>query len=549
MEEHRRPQLRVWTPLIAALIMVAGMVIGFQLRDTLRGKRDIKNAVERSDRLEQLIDLVSTNYVDSLNAGNLYSDAVNGILSNLDPHTVYIPADEVAEANESLEGSFYGIGLEFAIIRDTIQVTALVEGGPAQKAGIQLGDRLLRVKDTLVAGVGISSGKIVGMLRGEQKSAVLVSVKSLAQAAAHDLKITRNEVPLVSVDAALMLDARTGYIKVNRFSATTYSEFAKALKAVKKAGATSLLIDLRDNPGGYLDAAVSIADELLDGEKEIVYTKGQHEQRQDFKAVNAGLFEEGRLAILVDEASASAAEILSGAVQDWDRGIIVGRRSFGKGLVQEQYELEDGAALRLTIARYYTPSGRSIQRSFANGRKAYEAEFEARYKSGELLGRDSVVVEDTQAYYTLTSHRLLHGSGGIKPDVYVPYDSGRLSQGLLNILLSDALQDAVWDYYGSHFTSLKSFKSIGDFQRSFHDENLVLARYLQSLPPSERLMSDAILRRKANNDYLLLQIRSQLARTVFGNNGYYSVNAEGDDVIQRTLQVISSPRYLRLIGR
>jgi carboxyl-terminal processing protease len=549
MEEPRRPQLKVWTPLIAASIMVIGMVIGFQLRDTLRSKRDIKNAVERSDRLEQLIDLIGTHYVDSLNAANLYKDAVTGILANLDPHTTYIAADELASVNESLEGSFYGIGVEFAIVRDTLQVTSVVERGPAEKAGIQLGDKLIKVNDTVIAGVGLESDRIVKMLRGQQKSGVRVAVRSLAKAGLHNVEIIRDEVPLPSVDAAFMLDAHTGYIKINRFSATTYAEFAKALKSVKQAGATALMIDLRDNPGGYLDAAVSVADELLDDKKLIVYTQGQHEQKQDYTAVNSGMFEEGRLAILVDENSASAAEIVSGAVQDWDRGIIVGRRTFGKGLVQEQYELEDGAALRLTIARYYTPSGRSIQRSFAKGKAAYEADFEARYKSGELTGKDSVAREDTQAYYTLTRHRLIHGAGGIKPDVYVPYDSGRLSHGLLGILLSTALQDAVWDYYGHHYSELRHLRSVNEFNSAFHDEESILDAYLRSLPPSEHLVAQNVLNREANRTYLLLQIRSQIARTIFRNNGYYSISSQGDDVIRRALQILNSQQYLQLIGR
>lgn len=539
----------MWTPFIASTILVAGMIIGFQLKDTLRNKRDIKNVVERSDRLEQLIDLISTHYVDSLDAASLYGNAVTGILSNLDPHTVYIPADEVAGVNEELEGSFYGIGVEFAILRDTIEVTSVIDGGPAEKAGIQLGDRFIKVNDTLVAGNGITSDGIRKMLRGAKQTAVNVAVKSIGAPGLHQVKIVRNEVPIASVDASIMIDAHTGYIKISRFSATTYDEFAKALKAVKKSGAKALIIDLRDNPGGYLDAATQVADELLDEKKLIVYTKGQHEQKQDYTAVNDGMFEEGRLAILVDESSASAAEIVSGAVQDWDRGVIIGRRTFGKGLVQEQYELEDGAALRLTIARYYTPSGRSIQRSFAKGKAAYEADFDARFKSGELTGRDSVVAEDTQAYYTMTRHRLIHGAGGIKPDVYVPYDSGRLSQGLLNMLLSDALQDAVWEYYSNHFTTLKGFRTIGDFLKSFHDEGIIMNTYLRGLPPSERLIADGVIRRQANKDYLLLQIRSQIARTVFNNNGYYAVSAQGDDVIQRAVQILNSAQYQRLIGR
>lgn len=549
MEAHSRPQLKVWTPLIAALIMVAGIIIGFQLRDTLRNKRDIKNAVERSDRLEQLIDLISTNYVDSINSSGLYRDGVNGILSHLDPHTVYIPAEEVAGVNEELEGSFFGIGVEFAIIRDTIMVTSVVAEGPAERAGIETGDRLIKVSDTLVAGNGITSERIVKMLRGEKKSSVRVLIKKLATSKVEPVEIVRNEVPLASVDAAVMLDAKTGYIKINRFAGTTYSEFAKGLKTIKKSGATGLIIDVRDNPGGYLDAATAIVDELLDNKKLIVYTKGYHEQRQDYTAVNEGMFEQGRLAILIDENSASASEILAGAVQDWDRGVIVGRRSFGKGLVQEQYELEDGAALRLTIARYYTPSGRSIQRSFAKGKEAYRADFEARFTNGELMGNDSIAVDDTQAYYTLMQHRPLHGAGGIKPDAYVPYDSGRLTQGLLQILLSDALQDAIWEYYNINALWLKKLKSVLEYNRAFHDEDKILQQYISSLAPSERLIAVSTLRRPANKDYVLLQIRSQIARVVFRNSGYYMVSAQGDEVIQRALQILNGNQYQQLIGR
>ncbi len=549
MEEYRRPRLKVWTPLIAAVIMVLGMVLGFRLHDTLRGKRDIQSAVERSDRLEQMIDLINAKYVDSVNSNDLYSDAVKGILSHLDPHTIYIPADKVAAVNEDLEGSFYGIGVEFAIIRDSIQVTYVVENGPSERAGLQVGDKFVRVNDTLIAGTGITSDRIVKMLRGSQKSQVQVTIRSLGEPGVRTVSIVRDEVPIVSIDAALMLDGHTGYIKINRFSATTYNEFAKALRALKKSGARSLVLDLRDNPGGYLDAATNISDELLDDEKLIVFTKGLHEPRQEYKAVNTGMFEEGRLAILVDEGSASASEILAGAVQDWDRGIVVGRRTFGKGLVQEQYDLEDGSALRLTIARYYTPSGRSIQRSFEKGREAYEDAIEERFHTGELTGGDSLAKEDTQSYYTLARHRLVHGGGGIKPDVYVPYDSGRLSGGLLNLIISDGLQDAIWDYYGINFTTLKAYRNIPDFNKAFAGEPEILGAYLRSLPPSERLAASSVLQRKANKDFLLLQIRSQMGRILFRNNGYYAVSTRHDDVVIRALDILASSKYDRLIGR
>jgi len=547
MEVQRRSRLKVWTPLAAAVIMVLGMTLGFRLHDTLRSKRDINNAVERNDHLEQIIDLIQQNYVDSVNSNAIYGDAVKGILSHLDPHTVYIPAEDLAGVNEDLEGSFFGIGIEYAIIRDTIEVTYVVPEGPSEKAGLQIGDRLIRVNDTLVAGNGINSGKITRMLRGEQRTDVHVLVRSLAELNQRTVSIVRDEVPLVSVDAAFLLDPKTGYIKVNRFSATTYTEFAKELKDLKRKGAANLILDLRQNPGGYLDAARNIADEFLDDQKLIVYTKSLHEKPEEYKAENPGMFEQGRLILLLDEGSASATEILAGAIQDWDRGIIIGRRSFGKGLVQQQYDLENGAALRLTIARYYTPSGRSIQRSFKSGKQAYEEAFEQRFKTGELTGKDSIVKEDTQTYYTLRNHRIVHGGGGIKPDVYVPYDSSHLSPALLNMMVSDGIQEAEWDYYATNLKTLKSFQNIGDFIRGFNEAEQVLNAYLKSLSPSEKMLAGSVLQRKASKDYFILQIRSQIGRMLFSNNGYYSVAAQGDDVIQKALQLIHSPQYDQLL--
>lgn len=549
MEHQKRSRLQVWTPLLFALVMAAGMVLGFKLHDSLRFKRDIETVVERNDRLGEMIDLINAKYVDSVNSSLLYGDAVKGILSHLDPHTVYIPAEEVAGVNENLEGSFYGIGVEFAIIRDTIAVTAVVPGGPSERAGVAVGDKLIKVNDTLVAGNGITSDGIVQMLRGHHKTTVQVTVKSVLASAPHTVQITRDEVPLYSVEASLMLDGQTGFIRINRFAATTYSEFARALKSLKAQGAQQLIIDLRENPGGYLDAATNIADELLDDHKLIVFTQGAHSEKTEYKADKQGMFEDGRVAVLVDENSASAAEILTGAVQDWDRGIVVGRRTFGKGLVQEQYDLEDGSALRLTVARYFTPSGRSIQRSFEEGKAAYEEAYEHRFQTGELTGQDSLVKEDTIPYYTLVHRRLVHGGGGIKPDVYVPYDSGRLSPGLLGILVSDGMQDAVWDYYSAHAAALKQYRTVADLIRSFKGETEVLQLYLNRLSSPEQAQAGRVLQRAANRDYLLLQIRSQVARILFRNNGYYAVNSRGDDVVQRALQLLHSDQYLKIIGR
>lgn len=548
MEVNKRNRLKVWTPLLFALVMILGMTLGYNLHDTLRTKRDVTNVVERNDRLENMIDLINQKYVDTINTNALYEDAVKGILSHLDPHTVYIPADKLAGVNEDLQGSFFGIGVEYAIVHDTLGITAVVEDGPAAKAGIVPGDKLIKIRDTIVAGVGISTDKIVKMLRGEQKSTVPVSIRKVENGQVKKVPITRDEVPLYSVDAGLMLDRNTGYIKINRFAATTYDEFTKALKALKKEGMKALILDLRGNPGGYLDAAADIADEFIDGDRPIVFTQGLHSEKISYNADKDGLFERGNLAILVDESSASASEILAGAIQDYDRGVIIGRRTYGKGLVQEQYDLDDGSALRLTIAHYFTPSGRSIQRSYAKGKEAYEAAFTDRYKSGELTGSDSLVIEDTTTYYT-THRRVVRGGGGIKPDVYVPYDSGRISPSLMSILLSDALQNAVFDYYTQNIKALKQYNSITDFVQRFKGEQQLAGMYLRQLTASERTIAAASLSRPANRSFFLLQMKAQLARILFRNNGYFAVNATGDDVIQRALQVLHSNLYLKTISR
>ncbi len=548
MEVNKQARLKVWMPLLFALIMILGMTLGYNLHDTLRTKRDVTNVVDRADRLENMIDLINQKYVDTINTNALYEDAVKGILSHLDPHTVYIPADKLAGVNEDLQGSFYGIGVEYAIIHDTLGITAVVENGPAAKAGIVPGDKLIKIRDTTVAGVGISTDKIVKMLRGEQKTTVPVWIKKVESGRVQKVPITRDEVPLYSVDAGLMLDRATGYIKINRFAATTYDEFTKALKQLKGEGMKALILDLRGNPGGYLDAASNIADEFLDGDKPIVFTQGLHSEKVSYNADKDGLFEKGNLAILVDESSASASEILAGAVQDYDRGVIIGRRTYGKGLVQEQYDLDDGSALRLTIAHYFTPSGRSIQRSYEQGKEAYDAAFEARYKSGELTGRDSIVKEDSTPYYT-SHHRLVRGGGGIKPDVYVPYDSGRVSPGLMSMLLSDALQNAVFDYYTENIKSLKQYHTMADFVQRYKDEQQMVLLYMRQLTPSERTIAVASLGRPANRSFFLLQAKAQLARILFRNNGYFAVNATGDDVVQRALQILHSDQYLKIISR
>ncbi len=538
-------------PLLFAIVLAGGMTLGFRLRDTLRNKRDIESVIRRNDQLEEIIDLIQERYVDSVNVNGLYSDAVAGIISHLDPHTSYIPAAELGEVNDDLQGSFFGIGVEFNILRDTLHIVDVVEDGPAQRAGIETGDRIVRVNDSLVAGVGITSERIVTMLRGEKFSQAALSLLPAGGSKIKKVLVKRDAVPLVSVEAYLLLDATTGYLKINRFSATTHREFIQSVQKLQAAGMKQLIIDLRQNPGGFLDQATAVADELIGGSQTLLITRSRQEETID-KAERPGIFEEGKLALLVDEGSASAAEILAGAVQDCDRGAVIGRRTFGKGLVQEQYPLGDGSALRLTVARYYTPSGRSVQRSFAGGREAYDDAYLARFRSGELSSAvaDTLLhTADTATFYT-TQRRVVRGGGGIAPDVFVPYDSAVLSPALLSVAYGDEANAALWDYYVQHNDSLRRYKNVAQLLQNKTLPQQLTQRVLGSLPAAERKKVEALLRKPAVAAYLERQLVSRLARTLFRANGYYAVLMPGDPAVQRARMLFrNAAAYDRLIGR
>ncbi len=546
VNENPKERWRVWLPLLCSGVLVMGMVLGFNLHDTLRNKRDLSTVITRNDRLDELIDLVNEKYVDTINDNLLYRDAITGILKSLDPHTVYIPAEDLENINDDLEGSFSGIGIEFSIIRDTLTVTSVFDNGPANKAGIEIGDQFIKVKDSLIAGVGISNERISHLLKGPAQSTVPVMVRPHNHPV-RIVTITRGAIPTYSIDASIMLDDQTGYIKINRFSATTTSEFKDALKKLQESGARQLILDLRDNPGGYLETATAIAGTFLDNDKLVVYTQGGHSPKVEYRSKENGSFDKGKLAILIDENSASASEILAGAIQDWDRGIIIGRRSYGKGLVQQQYDLPDGAALRLTIAKYYTPSGRCIQRSFAHGKEAYAEDYEKRFEDGELTGYDTTRSHDTIPYYT-ANHRLVYSGGGIKPDVYVPYDTGRFSGNFKHTLYSAELKTAILDYYVSNKATLK-FAGINEFATSFNGIEEVAGNYLALLEPGARKLAANALSSPVNKKYFGLQIKARLARFLYHDNGFYSISVKDDEVVNKALEVLYSAQYSKLIGR
>lgn len=548
MDEKGNGRSNAWTPLLFSIVLATGMIFGFNLRDSLRNKRNIGTVINRNDRLEEIIDLINERYVDTVNNNMLYKGAVAGILKSLDPHTVYIPSEDLQGINDDLEGGFSGIGVEFSIVRDTIEVTAVIENGPAARAGVEIGDQLVKVGDSIVAGTNITSERIVHLLKGKQHSNVYVTLKRANTGLLKEVAITRDIIPIPSVDACIMLDSITGFIKINRFSATTSREFDDALKKLRSRGIKQLILDLRDNPGGYLDAATSISDDFLDDKKLVVYTKGIHTMRNEFRAGEQGLFEQGKLVVLVDESSASASEIVAGAIQDWDRGVIIGRRTFGKGLVQEQYEMPDGSALRLTVAKYYTPSGRCIQRSFAKGRDAYMQDYEKRFETGELTGKnDTAALADTTRYYT-SKNRIVYGGGGIKPDVFVPYDTTKLSSPLFSMLYSQELKTAVWDYFIRNKTRLK-YKNIVDFNESFSSEDMILSDYLAMLKPAELITAVRIFKNYNDYHYFKIQVKAQIARFLFRENGYYAISLQDDEVVRKSLEVLNSSQYSKILGQ
>lgn len=547
MTERNTNRLKVWGPLMVSLTLVAGMLIGFKMRDSLRYKRNITTIVQRNDRLEQIIDLIDERYVDTINTNLLYSDAVNGIISHLDPHTVYIPAEKLDSYNEDLDGSFFGIGVEFSILRDTIQITAVVDDGPADQAGIGVGDKLIKVGDSLVAGTGITSERIINMLKGKQFSKVFLTLVEPGSIQQKIVGLKRDAIPKYSIDAAYMTDSLTGLIKISRFSATTYDEFRKALDKLKSEGAKQLIVDLRQNPGGYLEPARQIADEFLAAEQLIVLTKGANLMPKKYVAERKGNFEEGRLVVLVDEQSASSSEIFAGAIQDWDRGVIMGRRTYGKGLVQDQYELEDGSAIRLTVAQYYTPSGRCLQRSFENGRAEYARDFFNRYHSGELIGYDTSAIEDTTKYYT-ANKRIVYGGGGIRPDIYVPYDTTKLSTTLLNLIFSDGVKNAIWDYYGANKAELNKYSSVYEFNKEFVSDKL-LEQYISTQDRATRKVLKLLLSDKGNSAYFKLQLKAQIAKILFRENGYYKIIFAEDVMVKKAMKVLYSDTYSTTIGR
>lgn len=465
---------------------------------------------------------ISNFYVDTINGSKLVETAIVNVLKELDPHSVYIPEKEVKEMNQPLEGNFEGIGIQFNLLKDTIFIISPISGGPSEKVGLKAGDRIIKINDEEVAGKGISTTGVRDRLMGDKGTKVNVTIKRKGIADLLTFTIIRDKIPIYSVDAAYLVDKNIAYIKINRFALTTVDEFVEKMKTLKEKGATSLILDLRDNGGGFLDKAIELADHFLDDKKLIVYTEGMRSPKTESFATQEGVFQQGNLIIMMDEGSASASEIVAGAVQDWDRGIIIGRRSFGKGLVQKPFFLPDGSMIRLTVARYHTPTGRVIQKPYSEGVDKYEEELMKRYKQGELLNQDSITFPDSLKYNTLVKKRIVYGGGGIMPDIFVPLDTTSVTPYYSKILRQGVLNSFILEYVDKNRKYLKStYPDFKKFNEKFEVNDSILNDLIKYGQDSKIEATTEEIE-KSKTDFALV-IKALIARDLWEMSEYYQI--------------------------
>lgn len=499
-------------------------------------------------KLNNVFSIISNMYVDTINENKIVEAAIVGALKELDPHSSYIPKAEVDRVNEPLEGSFEGVGIQFQLFEDTILVVQTISGTPAEKVGVMPGDRIVYIDNELVAGVKFQNSDVTKRLRGARGS--VVEVKILRRGV-NDLilfKITRDKIPVNSIDASYMIDKQTGYIRINNFGSKTMLEYKEAFSKLREQGMKNLILSLQGNGGGYMNAAIELADEFLSAGQLIVYTEGARQPKSVANATARGDFETGKLVILVDEYSASASEIVSGAVQDWDRGLIIGRRSFGKGLVQRQIPLSDGSMLRLTTSRYHTPTGRSIQKPYKDGVEKYQKDLEERFKHGEMLTADSIQFPDSLKYQTLKLGRTVYGGGGIMPDIFIPIDTTRFTMYHRKIVAQGIMNKVSVQYIEKNRSSLKrQYPAFDKFMNQFRVDDKLMKLILDAAE-TEKIAFDEQQYEKSKA-LMSLQLKALIARDLWSVNEYYRIIDSDNEALQAALKLINSAgqyeRYLK----
>ncbi len=502
----------------------------------------------------QMAEFAITNlYVDSVDENKLTEEAIIRMLAQLDPHSTYNDAEQVKKMNEPLQGNFEGVGVQFQMIDDTLFVVQPVSNGPSEKIGILAGDRIVAVNDTLIAGVKMTTDEIMERLRGPKGTEVKLTVVRRGINELLYFTVKRDTIPILSLDAAYLIQPQIGYIRVNRFGSTTTKEFSQALKALLKKGMKDLILDLQGNGGGYLNAAVDLANEFLGQKELIVYTEGRASQRSDFYAKGDGRFQFGRLVVLVDEYSASASEIVTGAIQDWDRGVIVGRRTFGKGLVQRSIDLPDGSMIRLTVARYYTPSGRCIQKPYSavNGEadlESYSRDLVERFHRGELMYADSIHFPDSLKYRTKQLSRIVYGGGGIMPDLFVPMDTAQYTDYHRNLVAKGVVVKTAMKFIETHRKELESrYKNFELFNQTFVVNDEILSDLLKEAE-KVNIPFDEVQYQKSKF-MLMVQLKALIARDLWDMSEYYQVINMLNHTVEQALRLLNENRYDSLLVR
>lgn len=496
-----------------------------------------------TDKFAFLLNAIERNYVEDVNAEELTEVAIVALLQELDPHSVYMSKEEMREANEPLQGSFEGIGVQFQILRDTIYVVTPIVGGPSEKLGIMSGDKIVEVDGENIAGIGVTNSDVMAKLKGPKGTTVKVGIKRKNVRDLVNYDIIRDKIPIYSVDAHYMAAPEIGYIKVSRFAKTTTEELRSAMVSLKAQGMKDLILDLQDNGGGLLNAAIEMADEFIGNDRLLVYTEGRSYPREDYRARMPGAFEKGRLVVLIDEASASASEIVSGAIQDWDRGLIVGRRSFGKGLVQKPIYLPDGSAVRLTTQKYYTPAGRCIQKPYDQGSEAYRKDQLERWESGEYFHADSIQVPDSLKYSTNVKKRVVYGGGGIIPDVFVALDTTENSNYFADLLRTGITNTFAINYVDrnrselqSRYSDLKAFKSGFEVSEDMTKEVQRMAAEDEKIAfvPEDYARSEKAIK---------IRIKALIARNLFDNQAFFEVINDLNESFNKAVQTLQDGTF------
>ncbi len=521
-------------PLFSSIILIIGIYLGLLLSKNENINSEIP--VNRDyQKLNQILDYIEKEYVDTINRKQLIEMTINTLIEKLDPHSAYLSNEILSEANESLDGNFDGIGVEFNIQKDTIVVVGVISGGPSDLLGIMPGDRIIKVNKEKVAGIGIKNNEVIKRLRGKNGTIVKVSILRNNKLPLIEYEIKRGKIPIKSVDISYMITENTGYIKINRFAATTYEEYIQSFNSLDLNKMKTLIIDLRGNSGGYLETAIAIADEFLSKDKIIVYTKGRSILKKSiYKATSLGEYEKGNLYVLIDEGSASASEILAGAIQDNDRGIIIGRRSFGKGLVQEQLSLTDSSAIRLTIARYYTATGRCIQKPYNHGNDDYYMDYYNRYESGELQHEDSIHVNDSLKYKTAKG-KIVYGGGGIKPDIFVPLDTTGFTSFLLDINRKGLIVNFAFKYVDKNRSKFSNIKDYNSFKKNFVLTKEIFESFIKYCAENKVNPSKAQISKSRN--IIEYQLRAFIARYLISDEGFYPEINKMDNIIDKAISI------------